>query len=313
MSPQDTPGVPGIPMPLALDPKTGRHARLRAALNGDGLVMAPGVFDCLTARLAELAGFEMLYMTGSGVSITRLGAPDVALLSFSEILDQAKRIADVTALPVLADVDTGYGGPLNVIRTVREMERAGISALQIEDQDWPKRCGHEPGRRVVPIAEMVGRLHAAVDARQDPDVLIVARTDARSSEGIDAAIERANRYAEAGADVLFVESPESVEEMQRVAREVKAPTLSNQVEGGRTPLLPAPQLQALGYRIAIYPNSVTRLFARAGQELFEELHRSGSTQGLKGRMLDHRGLWDLFEHPAFMQLEQRYSTRTDPS
>jgi len=313
MSTQDTPGVPGVPMPLALDPKTGRHARLRAALNGDGLVMAPGVFDCLTARLAELAGFEMLYMTGSGVSITRLGAPDVALLSFSEILDQAKRIADVTALPVLADVDTGYGGPLNVIRTVREMERAGISALQIEDQDWPKRCGHEPGRRVVPIAEMVGRLHAAVDARQDPDVLIVARTDARSSEGIDAAIERANRYAEAGADVLFVESPESVEEMQRVAREVKAPTLSNQVEGGRTPLLPAPQLQALGYRIAIYPNSVTRLFARAGQELFEELHRSGSTQGLKGRMLDHRGLWDLFEHPAFMQLEQRYSTRTDPS
>lgn len=313
MSPQDTPGARGVPMPLALDSKTGRHARLRAALSGDGLVMAPGVFDCLTARLGELAGFEMLYMTGSGVSITRLGAPDVALLSFSEILDQAKRIADVTTLPVLADVDTGYGGPLNVIRTVREMERAGISALQIEDQDWPKRCGHEPGRRVVPIAEMVGRLHAAVDARQDPDVLIVARTDARSSEGIDAAIERANRYAEAGADVLFVESPESVEEMQRVAREVNAPTLSNQVEGGRTPLLPAPQLQALGYRIAIYPNSVTRLFARAGQELFEELHRSGSTQGLKGRMLDHRGLWDLFEHPAFMQLEQRYSAGLDPS
>ena len=311
MSAQDT-SKPGRPaMPLALEPKTGRHARLRAALNGTGLLMAPGVFDCLTARLAELAGFRMLYMTGSGVSITRLGAPDVALLSFAEILDQAKRIADVTALPVLADVDTGYGGPLNVIRTVREMERAGISALQIEDQDWPKRCGHEPGRRVVPIPEMVGRLHAAVDARRDPDVLIVARTDARSSEGIDAAIERANLYAEAGADVLFVESPESVEEMQRVAREVKAPTLSNQVEGGRTPLLPAAELEALGYRIAIYPNSVTRLFARAGQELFQELNRTGSTQGLKGRMLDHRGLWDLFEHPAFMQLEQRYGARSD--
>lgn len=311
MSAQDT-SKPGRPaMPLALEPKTGRHARLRAALNGTGLLMAPGVFDCLTARLAELAGFRMLYMTGSGVSITRLGAPDVALLSFAEILDQAKRIADVTALPVLADVDTGYGGPLNVIRTVREMERAGISALQIEDQDWPKRCGHEPGRRVVPIPEMVGRLHAAVDARRDPDVLIVARTDARSSEGIEAAIDRANFYAEAGADVLFVESPESVEEMQRVAREVKAPTLSNQVEGGRTPLLPAAELEALGYRMAIYPNSVTRLFARAGQELFEELHRTGSTQGLKGRMLDHRGLWDLFEHPAFMQLEQRYGARSD--
>ena len=313
MSSQDT-SKPGRPaMPLALEPKAGRHAQLRAALNSGGMLMAPGVFDCLTARLAELAGFRMVYMTGSGVSITRLGAPDVALLSFAEILDQAKRIADVTALPVLADVDTGYGGPLNVIRTVREMERAGISALQIEDQDWPKRCGHEPGRRVVPIAEMVGRLHAAVDARRDPDVLIVARTDARSSEGIDAAIERANLYAEAGADVLFVESPESVEEMQRVAREVKAPTLSNQVEGGRTPLLPAAELEALGYRIAIYPNSVTRLFARAGQELFQELNRTGSTQGLKGRMLDHRGLWDLFEHPAFMQLEQRYGARHDPS
>lgn len=311
MNPQDPPRGEGVRMPLALDPKTGRHARLRSALGRGGLLMAPGVFDCLTARLAELAGFEMLYMTGSGVSITRLGAPDVALLSFAEILDQAKRIADVTALPILADVDTGYGGPLNVIRTVREMERAGISALQIEDQDWPKRCGHEPGRRVVPVAEMVGRLHAAVDARQDPDVLIVARTDARSSEGIAAAIDRANLYAEAGADVLFVESPESVDEMQRVAREVQAPTLSNQVEGGRTPLLPADHLQALGYRIAIYPNSVTRLFARAGQELFEELHRSGSTQGLKGRMLDHRGLWDLFEHPAFMALEQRYAARPD--
>ena len=293
-------------LPLALDPPPGRNARLRALLSRGDLLMAPGVFDCLTARLAELAGFEMLYMTGSGVSITRLGAPDVALLSFSEILDQAKRIADVTALPVLADVDTGYGGPLNVMRTVREMERAGISAVQIEDQDWPKRCGHEPGRRVVPVAEMVGRIRAAVDARRDPDFLVVARTDARSSEGIAAAIERANRYAEAGADVLFVESPESVEEMARVTREVHAPTLSNQVEGGRTPLLPAQQLQALGFRMAIYPNSVTRLFARAGRELFDELRTSGSTQAFADRMLDHRGLWDLFEYPAFMAAEQRY-------
>lgn len=295
------------PLPLALDPKSGRNALLRARLRSNELLMAPGVFDCLTARLAELAGFEMLYMTGSGVSITRLGAPDVALLSFAEILDQAKRIADVTSLPLLADADTGYGGPLNVMRTVREMERAGISAVQIEDQDWPKRCGHEPGRRVVPVAEMVGRIRAAVDARRDPDFLIVARTDARSTEGIEAAIERANRYAEAGADVLFVESPESVEEMARITREVRAPNLSNQVEGGRTPLLPASELQALGFRMAIYPNSVTRLFARAGRELFEDLRVSGSTRAFAGRMLDHRGLWDLFEYPAFIAAEQRYA------
>jgi 2,3-dimethylmalate lyase len=293
-------------LPLALDPPVDRNARLRALLNSRPLLMAPGVFDCLTARLAEQAGFEMLYMTGSGVSITRLGAPDVALLSFAEILDQAKRIADVSALPLLADADTGYGGPLNVMRTVREMERAGISAVQIEDQDWPKRCGHEPGRRVVPVAEMVGRIRAAVDTRRDPDFLIVARTDARSSEGISAAIERANRYAEAGADVLFVESPESFDEMARITREVRGPTLVNQVEGGRTPLLPADQLQALGFRIAIYPNSVTRLFARAGRELYEGLRATGSTRGFEGRMLNHRELWDLFEYPAFVSAEQRY-------
>ena len=296
-----------VAMPLALGPKPGRNARLRALLAEPALLMAPGVFDCLTARLAELAGFEMMYMTGSGVSITRLGAPDVALLSFAEILDQAKRIADVSALPLLADADTGYGGPLNVIRTVRELERAGVSAIQIEDQDWPKRCGHETGRRLVSVAEMVGRIRAAVDARIDPDLLIVARTDARSSEGIDAAIERGHRYAEAGADVLFVESPESVDEMARVTRELQVPALSNQVEGGRTPLLPADRLAALGFRIAIYPNSVTRLFARAGRELFDELRASGSTQRFAPRMLDHRGLWDLFEYPAFIELEQRYT------
>jgi 2-methylisocitrate lyase-like PEP mutase family enzyme len=300
-------------LPLALDPQPDRNARLRSLLGSTRLLMAPGVFDCLTARLAELAGFEMLYMTGSGVSITRLGAPDVALLSFAEILDQAKRIADVTRLPLLADADTGYGGPLNVMRTVREMERAGISAIQIEDQDWPKRCGHEPGRRVVPVAEMVGRIRAAVDARRDTDFVVVARTDARSTEGIDAAIERANRYAEAGADVLFVESPESVEEMARITREVKAPTLSNQVEGGRTPLLPASQLETLGYRMAIYPNSVTRLFAQAGRELFEGLRAGGSTQSFADRMLDHRALWDLFEYPAFMAAEHRYAARSSAS
>jgi 2-methylisocitrate lyase-like PEP mutase family enzyme len=297
---------PAGDMPLALGSHRDRKARLRALLERDRLIIAPGVFDCLTARLAELAGFEMLYMTGSGVSITRLGAPDVALLSFAEILDQARRIADVTALPVLADIDTGYGGPLNVIRTVREMERAGISAVQIEDQDWPKRCGHEPGRRIVAVGEMVGRIHAALDARSDRDLLIVARTDARTTDGIDAAIDRAGRYAEAGADILFVESPESVEEMARVAREVQAPTLSNQVEGGRTPLLPTDQLEALGFQFAIYPNSVTRLFARVGRELFDDLRSSGSTQNFIPRMLDHRELWDLFEHPAFVDLERRY-------
>jgi hypothetical protein len=177
-------------------------------------------------------------MTGSGVSITRLGAPDVALLSFSEIVDQAKRMADVTTIPIIADADTGYGGPLNVIRTVREFERAGISGIQIEDQAWPKRCGHEPGRRIVSTAEMVGRIKAAVDTRHDPNVVIIARTDARSDLGINAAIERSQRYAEAGADVCFLESPESADEMRLLNQQVKIPTLANLVEGGRTPMLP---------------------------------------------------------------------------
>jgi carboxyvinyl-carboxyphosphonate phosphorylmutase len=301
------PASPAMPAPLAV--AGGRNRRLRERLDAPGLLMAPGVFDCLTARLAERAGFEALYMTGSGVSITRLGAPDVALLSFAEILDQARRIADVSALPIIADADTGYGGPLNVIRTVRELERAGISAIQIEDQDWPKRCGHEMGRRLVSVDEMCGRIHAATDARIDPDLLIVARTDARTSMGLDEAIDRGRRFAAAGADVVFVESPESDEEMRRIVAEVGAPALANLVEGGRTPLLSAERLGQIGYRIAIYPNSITRLFAHAGASLYEALRRDGSTRAFSDRMLDHRGLWDLFDYPDFIELESRYARR----
>lgn len=297
---------PRYPLSLA---KTGApKGRLRAAMTPGRLLMAPGVFDCLTARLAECAGFSALYMTGSGVSISRLGAPDVALLSFAEILDQAKRIADVTRLPVIADADTGYGGPLNVVRTVREMERAGIAAVQIEDQDWPKRCGHELGRRLVSRQEMVGRVKAAVDARVDPDLLIIARTDARTTDGLAEALDRAEAYREAGADILFVESPESEEEMRQVTA-LKAPTLANQVEGGRTPMLPRDVLQALGFGLAIYPNSVTRLFGRMGRMLFDELHGTGSTQAFADRMLDHKALWELFDHGGFIALEERYAQR----
>jgi 2-methylisocitrate lyase-like PEP mutase family enzyme len=250
-------------------------------------------------------------MTGSGVSITRLGAPDIAVLSFAEILDQAKRICDVTKLPLIADADTGYGGPLNIMRTVREMERAGVSGIQIEDQDWPKRCGHEPGRRIVSIKEMVGRIRAAVDTRQDEQTVIVARTDARSSEGIQAAIERANLYAEAGADVAFVESPESVDEMRLLNQAIQTPTLANQVEGGRTPMLPAKELEELGYGLAIYPNSITRVFASIGNTLYTELLKTGSTKSMSNQMLDHRGLWNLFEYPAFIELENNYTSKDD--
>ena len=303
------PSNPPLAMPAPLTIAAGRNRRLRERLGQPELLMAPGVFDCLTARLAERAGFEALYMTGSGVSITRLGAPDVALLSFAEILDQARRIADMSALPIIADVDTGYGGPLNIIRTVREMERAGISAVQIEDQDWPKRCGHEMGRRLVSREEMCGRIRAAADARIDHDMVIVARTDARTALGLEAALDRARHYIEAGADVIFVESPESEQEMQRVVRELNAPALANLVEGGRTPLLSAADLTRIGYRVAIYPNSITRLFARAGAELYQALRRDGSTAALSNRMLNHRELWDLFDYPDFINVESRYAAR----
>jgi len=302
---------PAMPRPLEQAP--GRNRRLRGLLSSPSLLMAPGVFDCLTARLAERAGFDALYMTGSGVSISRMGAPDVALLSFGEILDQARRIADVCGLPVIADADTGYGGPLNVIRTVRELERAGISGIQLEDQDWPKRCGHEPGRRLVSPQEMCARVRAAADARVDPDLVIVARTDARTTLGIEAGIERACRYVEAGADVAFVESPESPEEMRRIASSIAAPVLANLVEGGRTPMLPAAELERIGYRVAIYPNSITRLIGRMGGQLYASLRRDGGTGAFADRMLDHRALWDLFDYPEFIALEERYAVAAEPA
>ncbi len=281
----------------------GRNAALRRALAGPGLVLAPGAYDCITARLVERAGFDALYVTGSGVSMSRLGAPDVGLMSATEVVDQVQRIADVVSIPVIADADTGFGGPLNVVRIVRDMERAGVSAIQIEDQAWPKRCGHEPGRRLVPVGEMVSRLKAALDARQDPDLIIIARTDARSDFGLDAALERAAAYGDAGADVIFVESPESEDELRRVPAALNTPALANMVEGGRTPILAADRLAQLGYRIVIYPNALTRLFAQAGAEMLADLKSAGSTEAWRGRMLDHRGLWELFDYDRWTGLE----------
>ena len=292
--------------PTGLRDIDGRHARLRALLADDEIVVAPGAFDCITARLVEQAGFKAMYVTGSGLSMSRLGAPDVGLISFAEMVDQVGRIADTVAIPVVADADTGYGGPLNIIRTVREYERAGVSAIQIEDQVWPKKCGHELGRRIADVAEMTGRIKAAVDARRDDDFVVIARTDARTSEGIDAALDRAAAYAEAGADVLFVESPESEDEMSAVNRKLGKPTLANMVEGGRTPFLPAARLGQLGYAIAIFPNSLTRMLGRMGEDLLAELMTSGTTAGWRDRMFDHRQLWDLFDYDRWLALEQRF-------
>src|SRR5690606_37734294 len=279
--------------PLGLRRATGRNAMLRNRLAEPTVLVAPGVYDCIGARLVEQANFEAMYLTGSGMSMSALGAPDVGLMSYSEVLDRAARIADVTALPVIVDADTGYGGPLNVIRTMRDLERAGVSAIQIEDQAWPKKCGHEGGRNLVSIAEMVGRIKAAVDARMDDDLVLIARTDARTDHGLEAALERAAHYAEAGADVLFVESPEDEGELTEVARRVPVPVLANMVEGGRTPIVPAERLSQLGFSLAIYPNALTRCFAHAGQKMLENLANQGTTMGSADRMLSHRQLWSL--------------------
>jgi 2-methylisocitrate lyase-like PEP mutase family enzyme len=293
--------------PPGLAPAAGRNARLRQLVDGGGIVVAPGAFDCITARLVDQAGFPALYVTGSGVSMSRLGAPDVGLMSATEMTDQIRRIADAATVPVIADADTGYGGPLNVIRTVRDYERAGVSAIQIEDQAWPKKCGHEPDRRLVDLEEMTGRIKAAADARDDEDFLIIARTDARTTLGIEAAIERALACREAGADVLFVESPESEAEMARVNERIGTPTLANMVEGGRTPFLPAERLAALGYAIAIFPNSLTRLLGHVGQEMLAGLKAEGTTAAWHNRMLDHRGLWDLFDYADWLSVEGRFA------
>lgn len=249
-------------------------------------------------------------MSGAGVSISQLGAPDVGLVSFAEVLDRVQRVADVTTIPLIADIDTGFGGPLNVIRTIRSFERAGVSGVQMEDQEAPKRCGHELGRRIVSVAEMCARIAAAVDARHDPDFRIIARTDARTSEGLSAAMDRAAAYAEAGADVLFVESPESEDELRRVVERLGGvrPVMANMVEGGRTPLTPAAQLEALGYRLVIFPNALTRLFAKAGRGLLAELRATGTTAGHLDRMVGHKELWELFEAETWTALEGRFGT-----
>jgi len=279
---------------------------LRQLLAGPDLLVAPGCYDVVTARLIEHAGFPAAYMTGSGVSMSVTGLPDIGLVSLHEVLDRLEQIAGAIRLPVIADADTGFGNPLNVLRTVREFERRGAAAIQLEDQEMPKKCGHEPGRRLVPVPEMVAKIEAARFARVSADFLIVARTDARTTHGIEEAIARGRRYAEAGADVIFVESPETPDEMRAVCHAIPAPCLANMVEGGRTPLLPQHELAEIGYRIVIYPNALTRVFARAGLELLGELKRTGTTAGMLPSMLTHGELWELFGREKWAALERRF-------
>ena len=291
---------------MRADMHTPRGPGLRTLLAKGELIVAPGCYDVIGARLIESAGFPAAYLTGSGVSLSATGLPDIGLVSLHEVLERVMQITGATRMPLIADADTGFGNPLNVLRTVQEFERRGAAAIQLEDQEMPKKCGHEPGRRLVPVEEMVAKIEAACFARSTADFLIVARTDARTTRGIEEAIARGKRFAAAGADVVFVKSPETAEEMRAVCSAIPAPCLANLVEGGRTPLLPQEELAAIGYRVVIYPNALTRTFAHAGQVLLETLKVTGTTASLLPQMLTHGELWDLFGRRAWNELEQRF-------
>jgi 2-methylisocitrate lyase-like PEP mutase family enzyme len=275
--------------------------------HGAPLVL-PGAPDALTARLAQEIGFEAVYVTGAGVTNRFLGVPDLGLITLSELADHVEAIRDAVDIPLVVDADTGFGGPLNVRRTVQVLERRGANAIQLEDQVFPKRCGHFAGKETIPAAEMVAKLQAALDARGDDSLLIVARTDARQEFGLEEALERAESYREAGADVIFVEAPQSREELAEIGRRVDAPLLVNIVEGGDTPILPAAELGELGFSIVLYANAALRGALFGARAVLEELRSTGSTEGALDRMIEWEERQRLVGKPAFDDLSDRYAT-----
>jgi carboxyvinyl-carboxyphosphonate phosphorylmutase len=250
--------------------------RLRQMLQEPGIVVAPGAYDGISARLVEAAGFKAVYMTGAGTAASHLGQPDLGLATLTEMASHAAHLAACVSLPLIADADTGYGNALNVVRTVREYERAGVAGLHLEDQVAPKKCGHIAGKQVIPTREFADKIRAACEYRTDPDLVIIARTDAAAVTSLDDAIERGNRYAEAGADVIFVEAPQTEDEIQRVAREVKAPLLANMVAGGRTPGVKVAELERLGFKIVIFPAVCMGAAIPAMEQALARLRETGT-------------------------------------
>lgn len=273
------------------------------------ILIAPGVYDGLTATLAAAAGFEALYLSGAAVAYTRLGRPDIGLTSVSEMADTMALIADRVTLPVIIDADTGFGNALNAQRTMRIYERAGAAALQVEDQTYPKRCGHLADKSLIPAAEMVGKIRAMADARMHEQTLIIARTDAIAVEGFDAAIDRAEAYVAAGADVLFIEAPRSGTELARITATFggRVPLLANMVEGGATPISSAEDLQAVGFDIVIFPGGIVRALARTAQDYYASLNATGSNAAFADRMFDLDGLNARIGTPEMLATGRRFS------
>jgi methylisocitrate lyase len=284
-----------------------KMTRLRNLLKEPGIVVAPGAHDAFTAKIIEqTGGFQAVYMTGSGAAMSLIGEPDVGLLTMTEMVTHARNIANAVTLPIIADADTGYGNAINVARTVREYERAGVAAIHIEDQITPKKCGHFEGKQVVSETEMLGKIRAAVDAREDPDFVLIARTDARAVLGLEEAIKRARAYVEAGADAIFVEAPQSLEELNIIVQSINAPLLVNMDEGTKTPLLTIRDLEEMGYKIVIFPRSAPSAAAKTIQELMQLLKETGTTQGFTDRIVTFEERNLITGLSRYKEMERKY-------
>jgi 2-methylisocitrate lyase-like PEP mutase family enzyme len=280
---------------------------LRARLSRGPIVVAPGVYDAFTALVASQANFETLYVSGAAIAYTRLGRPDIGLVSMSEVAETIALIRDRVGANLIVDGDTGFGNALNVVRTVRTFERAGATAIQLEDQDFPKRCGHLDGKGLIPAAEMVGKIKAALDTRASRDTLIIARTDAVAVEGFERAIERAHLYRHAGADVLFVEAPKTREELARVTKSLPGvPLMANMVEGGKTPILPAAELEQIGFALVIFPGGIVRALGHMAASYYGSLASNGTTDPFRNQMLGFEDLNRVIGTPEMIALGKQY-------
>lgn len=279
--------------------------RLRKLLNGDSYTIVPGAHDTLTARLVELAGFDAVYLTGGGYSRAN-GYPDLGLLTLTEVTAWISRTADTVDIPIIADMDSGYGNALNVIRAVREFEKTGVAGFHLEDQVSPKKCGHYDGKQIVSVSEMVGKIKAAVDTRRDADMVIIARSDSRASEGLNASIDRVNAYLEAGADLGFVEAPQSVDELRAIPKALIKPAMANIFEGGKTPAIPAAELEAMGFRIGIYPSQAHRAAIAAAKRVLAVLKRDGDTAEIEDQLATFADRESAVNSDRWRDLENRY-------
>lgn len=284
-----------------------KRKKLRQRLSEPGLIVAPGVFEMISARMADRMGFDTLYMTGYGTVASYLGLPDAGLASYTDMVNRAGALAQGTQTPLIADGDTGYGGLLNVAHTVHGYEAAGVTGIQLEDQEFPKKCGHTPGRRVIPTKDMVNKIKVAAESRNSEDFLIIARTDARTTLGIDEALRRAEAYSVAGADILFVESPENPEEMAKIAQSFDKPVLINVVEGGRTPLFSKTELEQMGFKMAIYPGTAFLAFGQALETVYGALKTEGSSLSVTDKLYNFEAFSKLMGFEAVWEFDRQHA------